>query len=87
MKNKVLILLFALAISTVSFGASWSAKWIQAADCKNEVNTWQVFRKTINLATVSKQMTAKIAVDSKYWLWINGRMVVFEGGLKRGPSP
>ena len=25
--------------------------------------------------------------DSKYWLWINGEMVVFEGGLKRGPTP
>ena len=30
---------------------------------------------------------ARIAADSKYWLWINGRLVVFEGGLKRGPSP
>ncbi|WP_170234746.1 alpha-L-rhamnosidase-related protein [Chryseobacterium hagamense] len=30
---------------------------------------------------------AKIAVDSKYWLWINGKMVIFEGGLKRGPDP
>jgi hypothetical protein len=26
-------------------------------------------------------------VDSKYWLWINGQLVVFEGGLKRGPTP
>ena len=25
--------------------------------------------------------------DSKYWLWVNGQMVVFEGGLKRGPNP
>ena len=32
-------------------------------------------------------MIANIAVDSKYWLWINGKMVVFEGGLKRGPAP
>ena len=30
---------------------------------------------------------ARIAVDSKYWLWVNGHLVVFEGGLKRGPRP
>lgn len=29
----------------------------------------------------------RIAVDSKYWLWVNGELVVFEGGLKRGPNP
>lgn len=29
----------------------------------------------------------KIAADSKYWLWINGELVVREGGLKRGPNP
>ncbi|GGQ66103.1 hypothetical protein Saso_47820 [Streptomyces asoensis] len=28
----------------------------------------------------------QIAADSKYWLWVNGTMVVFEGGLKRGPN-
>ena len=28
-----------------------------------------------------------LAVDSKYWLWINDSLVVFEGGLKRGPNP
>lgn len=27
-----------------------------------------------------------IAADSKYWLWINGKEVIFEGSLKRGPS-
>jgi hypothetical protein len=30
---------------------------------------------------------ARIAVDSKYWLWVNGRIVIREGGLKRGPDP
>jgi len=29
----------------------------------------------------------RLAVDSKYWLWVNGKLVVFEGGLKRGPAP
>jgi hypothetical protein len=29
----------------------------------------------------------QIAADSKYWLWINGELAVFEGGVKRGPTP
>jgi alpha-L-rhamnosidase len=29
----------------------------------------------------------RIACDSKYWLWVNGRLAVFEGQLKRGPTP
>jgi hypothetical protein len=33
------------------------------------------------------EVHAEIAVDSKYWMWINGKLVVFEGGLKRGPDP
>ncbi len=33
------------------------------------------------------EAVARIAADSKYWLWINGKIVVWEGGLKRGPTP
>ncbi|MGB0322614.1 MAG: alpha-L-rhamnosidase C-terminal domain-containing protein, partial [Pseudohongiellaceae bacterium] len=39
------------------------------------------------LKKAPKKATARIAADSKYWLWINGEMVVFEGQLKRGPTP
>ena len=63
------------------------AKWIQAAGNHNAANTWQVFRKKIKLSIVPEKVIAKISVDSKYWLWVNGKMVVFEGGLKRGPTP
>ena len=87
MRNKLFLLIFLLAVSSATFAADWKAQWIQAADNKNAVNTWQVFRKTVNLSSVPKELTAKISTDSKYWLWVNGRMVVFEGGLKRGPSP
>ena len=50
-------------------------------------NQWICYRKTINLAEAPTQAMARIAVDSKYWLWINGELVVFEGQLKRGPTP
>jgi hypothetical protein len=76
-----------MIFSVESFASRKTAKWIEAEDCNNVVNTWQVFRKTVRLSSTPKFLTAKISVDSKYWLWVNGRMVVFEGGLKRGPSP
>ena len=44
------------------------------------------FRKTVNLDEIPKIVEAHISVDSKFWLWINGEMVMFEGGLSRGPS-
>jgi len=63
------------------------AQWISAAGASNKVNTWLAFQKNIDLKKLPQKVTAKIAVDSKYWLWINGKMIVFEGGLKRGPNP
>ncbi len=51
------------------------------------VNEWIAFRRDISLSEVPSQAVARIAVDSKYWLWVNGKMVVFEGQLKRGPRP
>lgn len=63
------------------------SKWIGSEQCQSTPNTWLCFRKTVHLPGVPGEMIANIAVDSKYWLWINGKMVVFEGGLKRGPAP
>ena len=52
-----------------------------------DVNRWSCFRKVVHLDKKPAQAIARIAVDSKYWLWVNGEMVVFEGQLKRGPTP
>lgn len=46
-------------------------------------NQHVVFKKDFNLVSVPKQAVAYIAVDTKYWLYINGNCVVFEGGLLR----
>lgn len=63
-------------------------KWITSSEQDpNQVNTWIAFRKDITLNKVPSTALTQIAVDSKYWLWINGEMVVFEGALKRGPNP
>ncbi|MDO4574188.1 MAG: alpha-L-rhamnosidase C-terminal domain-containing protein [Planctomycetia bacterium] len=50
-------------------------------------NLWMVYRKTVSLEKVPEKALARIAADSKYWLYVNGENVVWEGGLKRGPAP
>ena len=71
------------------FGSAFAqpAKWITLNGRITE-NTWICFRKDIVIdGEIPSTVKARIAVDSKYWLWINGREVIFEGGLKRGPKP
>ncbi|WP_372772743.1 alpha-L-rhamnosidase C-terminal domain-containing protein [Mangrovibacterium sp.] len=86
MKRVLLILMISINISN-AFTMDWgSAQWIwQQQD--GPANTWMSFRKTVNLDELPNQVEAHIAVDSKFWLWINGELVLFEGGLSRGPSP
>ncbi|MBN1479287.1 T9SS type A sorting domain-containing protein [candidate division KSB1 bacterium] len=86
----VLFSLFVM-LSTTSSRAldntlQWTANWIwQAAD--GPENTWMCFRKNFNLESIPTNAIATIAVDSKYWMTINNELVVFEGGLNRGPTP
>jgi alpha-L-rhamnosidase len=83
--------------ATADRGEAWQASWIGAAE-KTESpetssqkgstkNQWTCYRKVVNLKSAPRRAVARIAVDSKYWLWINGKLVVFEGQLKRGPTP
>ena len=62
-----------------------NAKWIWKSG-ENSENTWMNFIKTFELGSVPETAVARIAAESKYWLYINGTLAVFEGGLKRGPS-
>lgn len=64
----------------------WSARWI-GTDEPSHPNQWLCFRQAFNVSRVPRRALARIAVDSKYWLWLNGTLVVREGGLKRGPTP
>ncbi|MFJ9296409.1 discoidin domain-containing protein [Streptomyces asoensis] len=63
---------------------SWTAKWIWAPS--SSANQWVAFRRSFTLGSAPSKAVTQIAADSKYWLWVNGTMVVFEGGLKRGPN-
>lgn len=87
MKKYLITLLLLASTIYMQAGNGWKAHWINTEECQSATNTWLAFRKTVNLESVPNSLQAKIAVDSKYWLWINGKLVVFEGGLKRGPSP
>jgi alpha-L-rhamnosidase len=64
----------------------WHARWIWG---RNEAggNQWMCFRKSFFLEHVPTIMNAFVSVDSRYWLWVNGKLSVFEGGLNRGPKP
>lgn len=45
------------------------------------------YRHNVGVAEIPREAVVRIAADTKYWLWVNGDLVVFEGGLKRGPTP
>jgi len=64
----------------------WKAKWIWDKENLTEKNVWMCFNKTVSLDKVPEKLTAHISADSKYWLYINGETVVFEGNVKRGPD-
>lgn len=93
MKRMVRFLTVMLSFAVLATGSvhAQTARWITADSPKDdEPNTWIEFRKEFTIGKLDRKVTsieAEIAVDSKYWLWVNGEMVVFEGGLKRGPNP
>lgn len=70
----------------------WEAEWIWTKQKIGEPNTWVALRKEVNIDDfnpndTNQTATAFISADSKYWLWINGEQVVFEGSYTGGPSP
>lgn len=91
------IQLFLVGLFFCSLSIAWSTdkqdisgnrkgKWIGFEQSQSKPNTWLIYRKDVELTNIPESLIAHIAVDSKYWLWINDRLVVFEGGLKRGPA-
>jgi alpha-L-rhamnosidase len=64
--------------------SDWKAKWIWDDSCA--ANTYVAFRKSFALAARPASAIAHIAVESKYYLWVNSSLVVTDGGSKRGPT-
>ena len=86
MINKILLIVCLLSISLFSEATNWKAEWISAFEQKDSTNTWTVYHKSFQVTESPSVAMAKIACDSKYWMWINGELAVFEGQLKRGPT-
>ena len=72
-----------------TLGKAGIAPWVGMAtgSSASQANQWSCYRKSFSLNEKPATAPARIAVDSKYWLWINGTLAVREGGLKRGPNP
>lgn len=76
-----------LAVMTSAMAVAQNAQWITVDEpSRNATNTWMEFSKEFHVDRKCRNAETRIAADSKYWLWINGQNVVFEGGLKRGPD-
>ena len=74
-------------LDTICANKSWHAERITVRESQNESNSWINYIKTFELDEIPQKALASVACDSKYWMWINGKLVVFEGQLKRGPTP
>lgn len=87
MKKNGLIFFVLSCFSILSnvYAANWRADWIGVSQ-ENKPNSWYCYRGEVELKQGPKTAVANIACDSKYWLWVNGEMIVFEGQLKRGPN-
>ncbi|MBE6748200.1 MAG: glycoside hydrolase [Ruminococcaceae bacterium] len=66
--------------------SDWKAKWIWDKENLKEKNVFLCFNKKVTLEKKPEELIADISADSKYWLYINGKTVVFEGSVKRGPE-
>lgn len=83
----VLLFFFLLQGIGILWAQPFTGKWITSNENGvNNVNTWIAFRKNITLSQIPNTAPIRIAADTKYWLWINGNIIIQEGGLKRGPS-
>ncbi len=85
MPIRCLFLIVATLVTPLAGVETWHASWIGPA--QSTTNQWTRYRKSFTLDPPPASAVARIAADSKYWLWLNGSLVVREGGLKRGPAP
>ncbi|QZE13937.1 hypothetical protein K4L44_15620 [Halosquirtibacter laminarini] len=85
--NRLALLTIFSFLLIVGCGAhSPKAQWISHPNFKHEANQWYQIRKEVTISKSPKELITKIAADSKYWLYINGELAIFEGQLKRGPN-
>lgn len=84
--KKFLIIVLALACLSLFFVRKDNSAHIITTSESIADGDWQCFRTDFFLPAKGNA-SLKIAADTKYWMYINGELVVREGGLKRGPNP
>ncbi|MBQ8289581.1 MAG: discoidin domain-containing protein [Clostridia bacterium] len=72
-------------VSVFDDGYTLGANWIWA-DTEPAAGQWVAMRKSFTLDEVPSEFVARISADTKYWLYINGELAVFEGQLKLGST-
>ncbi len=83
----LVILIFSSYLNSFCQTDPWQAQWIGLEHSPKDTNIWTCYRKEISLGVLPATAYIKIATDSKYWLYINNKLVIREGQLKRGPDP
>ena len=63
----------------------WDSAELDEQGYAKQADVWMDFRRDFTLDQVPGEVKLKLACDSKYWLYVNGTEVVWEGGLRRGP--
>ncbi|HYW94357.1 MAG TPA: glycoside hydrolase, partial [Bacteroidales bacterium] len=81
------IFLISLIVVTGSCGSKRQAKWITIGGDAGKPDQWLCFRKSFMLSDSVGSDLAQIAVDTKYWLWVNDSLVIRDGALLRNANP
>lgn len=72
------ILLLLFVAGSMSLIMAQTPQWITASESQSETNTWLGFKKDFVVSSVPQVLKARIAVDSKYWLWLNDKLIVLK---------
>lgn len=91
-KTLIIALLFLISAFTPALSNhrefkadEWIAHWIWTHSDK-PANTWVVFRKKVTLDEKPTTAVTRIAAENKYWLYVNGKLAVRDGGLDIRPD-
>lgn len=62
----------------------WNGYWIW--DKINAPDSYVAFRKEFEISKDITEAVIDISAESKYFMWVNGILTVYDGSSKRGPS-
>ncbi|MBQ0080201.1 MAG: glycoside hydrolase [Alistipes sp.] len=84
--KKIIYTFLLLFLASCFFACTQKAPSVITVKEELEDGEWIAFEKEFSLLS-SDVKKLRIAADTKYWMYVNGKLVIREGGLKRGPNP